>query len=161
LSVSVESAACAAACRRTLCEGDVAGSAARLFSGPGTLNSEPTLKKAYNVGAGVLASNIKKERAQQYKLMLRTLDCVTRWGTLWQLAVRLMALAFGSQRRAVGSSSASAGSSGGDCGTLTHMIAVGSHLYRHCYRLLVTCLCASSVCCCPAACCNAVLLETS
>jgi hypothetical protein len=28
------------------------------------------------------ASNSKVERAQQYKLMLRTLDCVTRWGKM-------------------------------------------------------------------------------
>jgi hypothetical protein len=39
------------------------------------------------------ASNSKVERAQQYKLMLRTLDCVTRWGTL--LVAFLGTLAYG------------------------------------------------------------------
>jgi hypothetical protein len=36
---------------------------------------------------GVLASNSKVERAQQYKLMLQTLDCVTRLAHFGQLGV--------------------------------------------------------------------------
>jgi hypothetical protein len=36
------------------------------------------------------ASNSKVERAQQYKLMLRTLECVTRWGPIIVVAFNLL-----------------------------------------------------------------------